>query len=76
MSSREKILRLPVNLDDEETVRLVESSPGSLHAHGLRISTGPVVPFCATEFIDKSGDVPTSHVPLFWMNHVKKMQVT
>ena len=27
MSSREKILRLPVNFDDEETVRLVESWP-------------------------------------------------
>jgi adenine-specific DNA-methyltransferase len=34
------------------------------------------VPFRATEFIDKVGQVPGSHVPLIWMNHVQPMRVT
>ena len=43
---------------------------------GLQISTGPVVPFRATEFLEMAGRVPGSHVPLFWMNHVQRMRVT
>jgi adenine-specific DNA-methyltransferase len=75
-TSREKVLRLPVSDDEDSLTHLVDSWPGSLRAYGLQISTGPVVPFRATEFIDKAGDVPASHVPLLWMNHVQPMQVT
>jgi adenine-specific DNA-methyltransferase len=76
MASREKVLRLPVTVAEDDLTRLVDSWPGSLRAYGLQISTGPVVPFRATQFIDKAGEVPGSHVPLFWMNHVQPMQVT
>lgn len=76
MHSRDKVLRLPTSTEDEDLVNLVESWKGSLDAYGLRISTGPVVPFRATELIEKAGDVPRTHVPLLWMNHVKGMQVT
>ena len=76
MASREKVLRLPVSEAEDDLTRLVDSWPGSLRAYGLQISTGPVVPFRATQFIDKAGEVPGSHVPLLWMNHVQPMQVT
>jgi adenine-specific DNA-methyltransferase len=76
MASREKVLRLPVNEAEDDLTHLVESWPGSLRAYGLQISTGPVVPFRATQFIDEAGEVPGSHVPLLWMNHVQPMQVT
>lgn len=76
MRSRDKVLKLPTCSEDEELVRLVESWTGSLDTYGLRISTGPVVPFRATELIEKAGDVPRTHVPLLWMNHVRGMQVT
>jgi adenine-specific DNA-methyltransferase len=76
MRSRDKVLKLPTCIEDEDLVRLVESWTGSLDAYGLRISTGPVVPFRATELIEKAGDVPGTHVPLLWMNHVRGMQVT
>jgi adenine-specific DNA-methyltransferase len=76
MASREKVLRLPVDDAEDDITRLVESWPGSLRAYGLQISTGPVVPFRATEYIDNTGEVPGSHVPLLWMNHVRPMQVT
>ncbi len=75
-STKEKVLRLPVSDAEDDLTRLIDSWPGSLRAYGLRISTGPVVPFRATEFIDKAGQVPGSHVPLLWMNHVQPMRVT
>ncbi|MFM9974039.1 MAG: Eco57I restriction-modification methylase domain-containing protein, partial [Beijerinckiaceae bacterium] len=76
MRSRGKVLRLPTHTGDEDLANLVENWKGSLDAYGLRISTGPVVPFRATELIERAGDVPRTHVPLLWMNHVKGMQVT
>lgn len=76
MESKEKVLRLPVSSAEDDLMRLVDTWPGSLKAYGLQISTGPVVPFRATEFLDQSGDVPISHVPLLWMNHVQTMQVS
>lgn len=76
MSTKDKILRLPVSIDDEALVRLVDSWPSTLGSLGLRISTGPVVPFRARHIIDQAGNVPGSHAPLLWMNHVKPMQVT
>jgi hypothetical protein len=71
-----RVLRVPVSGLEDDFMRLVDDWPGSLEAYGLQISTGPVVPFRATEFIDKVGQVPGSHVPLIWMNHVQPMRVT
>ena len=75
-ASVDKVLRLPVCDEDDDALALVDSWPSSLHSHGLNISTGPVVPFRATELIDKEGTVPKSHAPLLWMNHVRAMQVS
>ncbi len=68
------VLRLPVCENDENTLALIDSWPSSLEDQGLRISTGPVVPFRATEFTAREGKVPESHVPLLWMNHVRVMR--
>ena len=76
LDSTNKILRLPICEEDDDALALVDSWPGSLRSFGLDISTGPVVAFRATEFIDKEGKVPESHVPLLWMNHVHAMQAT
>lgn len=76
MKTADEVLRLPVTEADDEVMRLVDSWTGSLGRHGLQISTGPVVPFRATEYLDMVGDVPRTHVPLLWMNHVQAMQVT
>ncbi len=75
LKSREKVLRLPVSDAEDELVQIVDSWPGSLKIYGLQISTGPVVPFRATAFVEKVGSVPGSHVPLLWMNHVRSMAV-
>ncbi|TRL37593.1 N-6 DNA methylase [Methylosinus sporium] len=76
MKSADKVLRLPVSTAEDALLRLVDGWSGSLRSYGLQISTGPVVPFRATEFLDKAGSVPDSHAPLLWMNHVLAMKVT
>ena len=76
LTSADKVLRLPIRDEDEVTLALVDSWPSNLQSLGLKISTGPVVPFRATERIGKKGNVPENHVPLLWMNHVRAMQTT
>lgn len=76
MTSKNKVFRLPVSREEEAILQLVDSWPGSLQKYGLNISTGPVVPFRAVEFLDNNGDVPETHAPLLWMHHVHAMQVT
>lgn len=68
-----KVLRFPLSREDEHLLRHVDDWPGSLEAYGLQISTGPVVPFRAMEWLAESKNGVT--VPLLWMNHVKAMDV-
>lgn len=76
LSSVDKVLRLPVCEADDDALALVDSWPTDLRSLGLEISTGPVVPFRATEFVSREGKVPASHAPLLWMNHVRAMRAT
>ena len=72
----DRVFSLPILKDEDEAVRRVGSWTGSLHKYGMNISTGPVVPFRATEFLDEA-DLPTDGcVPLIWMNHVHAMRVS
>ena len=76
MASNAKIFRLPILPDEDAALRLVDSWTGSLHRYEMNISTGPVVPFRATEFLDKVGTPSEDYAPLIWMNHVLAMQLT
>ena len=76
LDDRDRVLRLPVSEEDARVLDLVDSWPNTLASLGLAISTGPVVPFRAKELVEREGQVPESHVPLLWMNHVRPMQVT
>ena len=72
----DKVLRLPLSDDDASVLALVEDWPCTLRDLGLNISTGPVVPFRAAFAVCATGDVPATHAPLLWMNHVRPMQAT
>lgn len=74
MGSRNKFLHIPLSDEDQAIIHLINSWSGSLHSCGLEISTGPVVPFRATQFVvsDKGNDT----VPLLWMQNVKAMVTT
>ncbi len=75
LDSSQKVLRLPLNTYDDAVLDVIDSWVYTLASFGLNISTGPVVPFRANEFIDNKGNVARGHVPLLWMNHVKALEV-
>lgn len=72
----DRVLRLPLSDDDASVLELVEGWPCTLRDLGLNISTGPVVPFRAASAVCAAGDVPATHAPLLWMNHIRPMQAT
>ena len=74
--SVDRVLRLPTCTEADAAIALVDSWTNSLHGLGMGISTGPVVPFRATQLISRDGDVPSSHVPLLWMSNVQSMRTT
>lgn len=71
----EKVLRLPLSERDMRIIEIVDAWPNTLRSLGLNISTGPVIPFRARELVDSEGNVPETHAPLIWMNHVRTMRV-
>lgn len=74
LDSADKVFRLPSCAEADAAIAVVDSWTSNLQKLGLRISTGPVVPFRATQLVCSDGDVPASHVPLLWMNHVRPMR--
>jgi len=74
-ASKDRVLRIPISDEDDDTARIVRSWSGDLHTYGLEISTGPIVPFRAVSLISKSGHVPKTHAPLLWMQNVTSMRV-
>lgn len=75
LSSPSRILRLALRDEDAEALETVDRWTCDLRSLNLNISTGPVVPFRATDLIGKVGGVPHTHSPLLWMNHVQAMRV-
>ena len=72
--SQSGLFRLPTSELDEAILEVVDSWPDSLTTFGMEISTGPVVPFRATDNLLDASTNPTS-VPLLWMQHIKPGQV-
>ena len=75
LRTKDKMLNIPIGERQDEIGRLVNSWSGSLHAYGLEISTGPVVPFRAIPLIYSSGEVPEKTCPPIRMQHVTPMRV-
>ena len=73
-SSVNKELSIPSCAEDIELVRSVRAWPNTLKSLGLDVSTGPVVPFRATRFLEQDASRPSA-VPLLWMHHVRAMRV-
>ena len=71
MKTGNKYFYIPTCDADEKVISLVNSWSGSLHKYGMEISTGPVVPFRAIEFITDE-----QATPLLWMQNVKAMEVS
>lgn len=72
-SENENTVCLPTSLEDSQLLSLVNSWDNSLLKMGLKISTGPVVPFRATENLQK--EKTQSSVPLLWIQHILPMRI-
>ena len=73
IAGKDRILRIPASVDEERALAHVERWKGSLAAYGLKISTGPVVAFRATQWLRQ--DAARDTVPLLWLNHVFSMDM-
>ncbi len=71
--TKEKRLHLPLTEKEQEIFERISSWTGSLSGYGLDVSTGPIVPFRAKEYIRNTGDL--SSVPLLWLQHVRPMKI-
>ncbi len=67
------IVHIPVSDEDETIAELVASWKGSLHNYGMKISTGPVVPFRSLRFLAEKVTGAETYAPLLWMQNVKPM---
>lgn len=74
-ASEQRELSIPLSAGDLRLVEVMRSWPNTLRSLGLEISTGPVVPFRATEFL-AHGATEDSAVPLLWMQHVRPMRTS
>ena len=73
ITSENRELSIPNCPEDLELAQAVRSWPNTLHSLGLEVSTGPVVPFRATQFLAHAEcERPTA--PLLWMQHVRPMR--
>lgn len=73
-NSKEKILHLPVNNEEESILRLVSNWGKKLIDLDIYISTGPVVSFRAWDYIQNHYENGTVFLaPLFWLQNVCKM---
>jgi adenine-specific DNA-methyltransferase len=50
-SSADRVIKIPANTEDSQIMATVENWPHHFEDLGLRVSTGPVVSFRATEFL-------------------------
>ncbi len=68
---RHRVLYLPANTEQDRIRTLVNAWPGSLHAYGWEVSTGPVVAFRARQFLLDGPAADT--IPLLWLQNVTAM---
>ena len=74
-ASEQRELSIPLSAEDLRLVEVMRSWPNTLRSLGLEISTGPVVPFRATEFL-ADAETEDSTAPLLWMQHVRSMRTS
>jgi adenine-specific DNA-methyltransferase len=73
MNSFQKILHLPITGMDDKVMAIFKNWKNSLASYGFEISTGKVVDFRSTSFINFNKK--KTSVPLVWLHNVNKMQI-
>jgi adenine-specific DNA-methyltransferase len=68
------VVSLPTSSASLELMKRFRALPNTLEDLGLQVSTGPVVPFRASELL-ADADCLAPTVPLLWLQHVRRGQV-
>lgn len=69
----QKMIALPSDKFELDLLALFKNWTNSIDKMGLKISTGPVVPFRSTDFLLEKAS--SKAVPLLWIQHVSNLQV-
>jgi adenine-specific DNA-methyltransferase len=72
LNSKEKILHIPINNNEEKIIKIFKGWSGNLNKYNLQISTGPVVSFRAKDFLSVEQE-DNSYAPLFDLQNVESM---
>ncbi|HCY40671.1 MAG TPA: methyltransferase [Prolixibacteraceae bacterium] len=73
-SSKEKILFIPSNSDEAETIQLFRNWKSSLNDYNIQISTGPVVAFRCEDYLVSDFSEEANLIPLLWLHNIKEME--
>jgi adenine-specific DNA-methyltransferase len=73
---KDPILHLPTSDIDTHLLQVFRRWNNRLSTFGLEISTGPVVPFRATDVLTSTENVRHGKaVPLLWLQHIRRMNI-
>ncbi|GAH41649.1 unnamed protein product [marine sediment metagenome] len=71
----EIFIRIPTSPLDIDILHIVDTWPNTLRGLGLEISTGPVVPFRAEDYLLPELIKNPKSAPLLWMHNMQDMRV-
>lgn len=74
LNSKEKILFIPSNLVEKESIQVFKNWKSSLNDYNIQISTGPVVAFRSLEFLVSDSIKEDGLIPLIWLHNIKEME--
>lgn len=69
------VIHLPVNLSEERAMRLFSTWTHNLSSFGMKVSTGPIVPFRCQPYLKQENFKKSNCVPLLWMHNCLKMEL-
>ena len=70
-----KIIHLPINDQEEFAINVFGRWKNTLECYGMKVSTGPVVPFRSKEFLRFEKRSKHKFAPLVWMHNCLKMRL-
>ena len=74
LKSKDKILFIPSNQQEANTIDIFKKWGSSLNDYNIQISTGPVVAFRCSEFLKTEGAINGVLSPLVWLHNIKEME--
>ncbi len=75
VKSKDKILFIPSNNEEANTLDVFKNWNNSLNDYNIKISTGPVVAFRCKDFLNTEGPVNEAISPLIWLHNIKEMEL-